>query len=79
MVATPSVQLAAVIALFFMRKIAFYLFFSALCVDILLSLFILGLEVWIKQSGNPAYLIRLFALIAVCIYSWWLYKKGELL
>ena len=69
------------ITLFLLRKIAFYLFTGALIGHSLLAIWHTLTKDWIAAVGNAGLAGAVFGwalLIAVCVYSWKLTKKGVL-
>lgn len=75
------INISAAIALFFLRKASFYLFASALAVNLLLTVWHVATKGWIAAmsgSGPLVVIIGLGILLAVCAYSWRLIQRGIL-
>lgn len=72
---------AGAISLFLLRRIAFYLFTTALAVSILLSIWHTFAKGWIQAlsvSGLVGGIIGFGISAAVCFYAWKLTKRGIL-
>ena len=69
------------ITLFLLRKIAFYLFTGALIANSFLTIWHALSKGWIAAVGGTGLLAAMLGwslLLAICIYSWKLTKKGVL-
>lgn len=74
-------NLAGAVTLFLLRKIARYLFLSALGLLAVSTLWHAAAKGWIEASGVAGFvgvLIGYALLVIVCIYAWRLSKKGVL-
>ncbi len=74
-------NIAGAIALFLLRRIAFYFFTTSLAVSILLSIWHAVAKGWVQALGNSGIMggIMGYGISAVvCFYSWKLIKKGIL-
>lgn len=80
-VATACLSIAAVIALFLLRKAAFYLFLAGLGLDIVLSveqLIANDLPAALGLAGLVGAAFGWVILGAICYYTWRLKKRGVL-
>ena len=76
-----SANLLAAIALFLLRKVAFYLFAAAFGTGLLLGVWHAATKGWVAAIGGPGLIGTLigYALgLAVCVYSWRLIQRGVL-
>ena len=74
-------NLIGAVALFFLRKVAFYLFVTAFGVNLLLAAWHAVTKGWVAAIGGSGFVgtvIGWALLIAVCIYSWRLIQRGVL-
>jgi hypothetical protein len=74
-------NLLAAVALFLLRKIAFYLFLTAFGANLLLTAWHTVTKGWVAAMGAAGLigaLIGWILVIAVCIYSWRLIQRGVL-
>lgn len=74
-------NMAGAVALLFLRKIAFYLFITALSANLLLTAWHTVTKGWVEAIGVAGFLgafIGLALLIAVCVYSGELIQRGVL-
>ncbi len=74
-------QLYAAIAFLRLKKIAFYVFSSALAMNVLISFWhaiVKGLNVGTAQSGLIGTVIGWAIGLAICAYAWRLMKQGVL-
>ncbi len=74
-------NLVGAISLFLLRKVALYLFVTALFANLLMTVWHIVFKGWAVAIGAPGLLgaiIGLGILVAVCFYSWRLTKSGVL-
>ena len=74
-------NLTGAIALFLLRKHAFYFFTGALTLNILMSVWHTVSKGWVQAMSGPGLvgsLIGLGIAVAICIYSYRLTKSGVL-
>ena len=75
------VNLTGAIALFLLRRLAFYLFSGALALSMLMAPWHMLTKDWLSAAGGPGAAGGLFGwviLLAVCLYAWKLTKVGIL-
>jgi hypothetical protein len=80
-VATGLLNLAGAVMLFLLRKIALYLFLSAIGLTAVSTLWQAAAKGWVEALGGAGLvgaLIGYVLLVVVCIYAWRLSKKGVL-
>lgn len=69
------------VALFFLRKVALYLFLTSFGVNILLTLWHVMSKGWVEAIGGAGLfgaMMGLGLMLAVCIYTWKLIQRGTL-
>jgi hypothetical protein len=74
-------NLLAAVALFLLKKIAFYLFLTAFGANLLLTAWHTATKGWVAAIGGAGLvgaLIGWILVIAVCIYSWRSIQRGVL-
>ena len=79
-VATGLLNLAGAVMLFLLRRIALYLFLSAIGLTAVSTLWQAAAKGWVEALGGAGLVGALigFSLVVVCIYAWRLSKKGVL-
>jgi len=74
-------NLIGAVALFFLRKVAFYLFATALGANLILAAWHTATKGWVAAIGGAGFVgvvIGWVLLTVVCIYSWRLVQRGVL-
>jgi len=74
-------NLIGAVALFFLRKVSFYLFATAFGANLILALWHTVTRGWVAAVGGAGFVGALIGwglLIVVCIYSWKLLQRGVL-
>ena len=74
-------NLLGAVALFLLRKVAFYLFVTAFGANLLLTAWHSATKGWVAAWGGLglfSILIGWAVIVAVCVYSWKLVRRGVL-